>query len=93
MELLDATDAACRRSAEAQARSEGRPPPISVVVATVLTGMGGNARSQVAAAIILASTNLTRIDHMFPARSSRPQVSTSEIAGFLNSATSTSTAA
>ncbi len=87
MELLDATDAACRRSAEDQARSEGRRPLMSVMVATVLTGMGGNARSEVAAAIILASTDLTRIDHMFPARSSRPKVSSSEIAAFLNAAT------
>ena len=87
MELLDATDAACRRSAEAQAQSEGLRPTASVVVATVLTGMGGNARSEVAAAIILASTDLTRIDHMFPARSSRPQVSSSEITAFLNAAT------
>lgn len=87
MELLDATDAACRRSVEAQARSEGRRPPVSLVVATVLRGMGGNARSEVAAAVILASTDLTRIDHMFPARSSRPQVGISEIAAFLNAAT------
>jgi len=87
MQLLDATDAACRRSAEAQARFEGRRPPASAVVATVLAGTGGNARSQVAAAIILASTDLTRIDHMFPARSSRPQVRSSEIAAFLSSAT------
>ncbi|MGA2830820.1 MAG: hypothetical protein ABSF03_32445, partial [Streptosporangiaceae bacterium] len=87
MRLLDATDVACRRSADAQARSEGLRPPASVMVATVLTGMGGSARSEVAAAIILASTDLTRIDHMFRARSSRPQVSSSEIAAFLNAAT------
>ena len=73
MELLDATDAACRRSAEAQARSEGLRPTASAVVATVLRGLGGNARSEVAAVTILASTDLTRIDHMFPARSSRPR--------------------
>jgi hypothetical protein len=90
MEILDATDAACRRSAEAQARSEGRRPAKSVMVATVLAGMGGNARTEVAAAVILASADLTRIDHMFPARSSRTQVSSSEIAAFVNSATSDS---
>jgi hypothetical protein len=87
MELLDATDAACRRSAEAQARSEGLRPTASVVVATVLRGLGGNARSEVAAVTILASTDLTRIDHMFPARSSRPQVSSGDITAFLNAAT------
>jgi len=88
IDLLDATDVACRRSAEASARSEGFWPPTSVVVATVLTGMGNSARAEVAAAIILASTDLTRIDYLFPARSSRPQVSVSEITAFLNAATS-----
>jgi hypothetical protein len=87
MQLLDATDTACRRSAQAQARSEGMRPPASVMVATVLAGIGGMARSQVAAAIILASTDLTRIDHLFLARSRRPQVSNGDIAAYLNAAT------
>jgi hypothetical protein len=87
LELLDATDAACQRSAEARARSGGRRTPVSVMVATVLTAMGGGARSEVAAAIILAAADLTRIEHMFPERSSRPQVAISEITPFLNAAT------
>jgi len=87
MQLLDATDAACRRSAQAQARSEGFHPPASVTVATVLAGIGGTARSEVAAAIILASADLTRVDHLFPTRSGRPQVSNGEIATHLRAAT------
>ena len=87
MQLLDATDTACRRSAQAQARSEGLRPTVSAMVATVLAGIGGTARSQVAAAIILASTDLTRIDDLIPARSRRPRVSSGDIAAYLNAAT------
>lgn len=67
--LLDATDAACWRSADVLAQAERRRPTASGMVATVLVGLGGTARSTVAAAIILASMSGPRLDSRF--RSSR----------------------
>ena len=87
VQLLDATDTACRRSAQAQSRSEGLRPSASAMVATVLAGIGGTARSDVPAAIILASVDLNRIDHLFPGRSRQQKVSSGEIAAYLRTAT------
>jgi hypothetical protein len=87
MQLLDATDIACRRSAQTQARSEGLRPTASTTVATVLAGIGGAARSQVPAAIILAATELTHIYDLNPAHNRRPRVSNNDIAAYLSAAT------
>lgn len=55
LSLLDATDEACRRSADAQEAQEGQRPSASDTVSAVLTGFTETARAQVAVAIILDS--------------------------------------
>ena len=59
-QLLDATDAAGRRSADTQAKAEGRRPTASATVAAILAGLGGRARSTVAAPIILEAMKGTQ---------------------------------
>jgi hypothetical protein len=56
--LLDATDATCRRSADAQARTEKRRPTPSAVVAAVLVGLGSE-RSEIAAWHVLESCRIS----------------------------------
>ena len=85
--LLDATDAACRRSADTQARAEGRRPTPYGVVATVLVGLGGTARSTVAAPIILEAMNLTRADTLFQSYRSKPPVGVSDLSPIIEAAT------
>ena len=86
MELLDATDAACRRSAEAQARSEGR------LAARVARGRHGACRPGRQRPLGSGSSRNPRINRPHPHRPHVPgaqqpaQVGTSEIVAFLNSA-------
>ncbi|WP_319463027.1 NERD domain-containing protein [Micromonospora sp. RTP1Z1] len=56
--LLDATDAACRRSFAAQGAA-GKQPSMSTIVSAVLFGLG-NARRDVAAAIIIEACRMGR---------------------------------
>jgi hypothetical protein len=85
--LLDATDAACRRSADIQARSTGRRPTAAGMVATVLVGLGRDARSTVAAAILLEAMNLTRLDSLFRANRRKPPAGVHDISVILDAAT------
>ncbi|MFD6756154.1 NERD domain-containing protein [Micromonospora gifhornensis] len=56
--LLDATDAACRRSADTQALAERRRPTPTGIVAAILVGMGGD-RSEIAAWHVLESCRIS----------------------------------
>ncbi|NYF58812.1 NERD domain-containing protein [Micromonospora purpureochromogenes] len=73
--LLDATDAACRRSADTQARTEKRRPTPTAVVATVLVGMGSD-RTEVAAWHVLESCRTSGWN--FKTNSAGPPVDTIE---------------
>jgi hypothetical protein len=84
--LLDATDAACRRSAHTQAKAERRRPTPSGFVATVLAGLGGVARSTVPAPIILEAVNLTRADTWFQSYRGKPPVGVSDLSPFIEAA-------
>jgi hypothetical protein len=82
--LLDATDAACRRSADEQAR-RGRRPPWSTIVATVLVGFG-DARSRVAAAIILDACTNYRHDGRLRLRDLHMQVKQDDLSALVQAA-------
>jgi hypothetical protein len=56
--LLDATDAACKRSADTQARAEKLRPTPTGIVAAILVGMGNN-RSEIAAWNVLESCRMS----------------------------------
>ena len=86
-QLLDATDAACRRSADDQAKAEGRRPTVSAVVATVLVGLGRAARSTVAAAIILEAMGGTQLDSRFRSYRGRPTVGVDNLYALVDAAT------
>jgi hypothetical protein len=88
--LLDATDAACWRSADAQAKVERRRPKASTSVAAVLVGMSGTARSSVAASIIFESMNGTQLDSRFRAFPGRPPVRLQDLLSLIDAATAKS---
>jgi hypothetical protein len=86
--LLDATDTACRRSADAQAKAERRRPTPSASVAAVLVGLGRTARSTVAASIILAAMQGgTHLDSRFRSYPSKPTVTTRDLLPLIETAT------
>lgn len=79
--LLDATDAACRRSADAQAAT-GTRPTASAVVSAVLIGLS-SASAKVAARTILEACKHARMDSRFRSRSEVTGVSDDEIAALV----------
>lgn len=84
--LLGATDAACRRSADAQAATRTRPPA-SAVVAAVLTGLS-SASAKVAARTILEACKHARMDSRFRSRDGVTGVSDNDIATLVDDASS-----
>ena len=60
--LLDATDAACQRSADLQEAREGQRPSAWAVAAAVHPGYISDARAQIAAAIVLRSARWAEWD-------------------------------
>lgn len=60
--LLDATDAACQRSADLQKATEGQRPSAWAVAAVIHPGYTSPAREQVAAAIVLRSARWSEFD-------------------------------
>jgi len=85
--LLDATDAACQRSADVQAKAEGRRPTVSAIVAAVHAGLGATARSAVAAPIIFEAMNLTRLDSHFRSYRGKPPVGVDALSPIVDAAT------
>lgn len=79
--LLDATDAACRRSTDAQATVVTKPPA-SAVVAAVFVGLS-SASAKVAARIILEACKHARIDSRFRSRDEITGVSDDSIAALV----------
>jgi Nuclease-related domain len=85
--LLDATDAACRRSADVQAQAGGRRPTPSVIVSAVLEPFTSASRSQVAAAIVVDAVKTTRYDSRLRQRHMRPRINVQAMATLLEGAT------
>ena len=86
-QLLDATDAAGRRSADTQAKAEGRRPTASATVAAILAGLGGRARSTVAAPILLEAMKGTQLDSRFRPYRGRPPVGVDALYALVEAAT------
>lgn len=84
--LLDATDTACRRSADVQARRERRPS-VSTIVSAVVAGVS-SARTKVAASIILEACKHSRFHGKFGSESMG--VSDDNIAELVTTATAQS---
>ncbi len=76
--LLDATDEACRRSADIQA-TLGKRPDVSAIVSAVQTGLGG-ANTSIAAKILQEASERAHIDLGFRHNKGAAKISAKEVA-------------
>ena len=88
--LLDATDAACQRSADEQARRGERRPAASLIVSAVLGPFTPPSRCQVAALIVLDAVKMTRYSDWSGRRRVDTPVIAQAVGALLDGATSRS---
>lgn len=86
--LLDATDEACRRSADEQQRAEGRRPGMSLIVSAVLCPtFASPGRTRAAASLLLAATQTAWPMGRIHRPSGQPEVDIRVIFAFLDGTT------
>lgn len=88
--LLDATDAACQRSARLQEAREGQRPSARAVSAAIHPGYSSDTRSQIAAAIVLRSARWAGFDSRLRQLGRPSYAATRQMARVLEGATAAS---
>ncbi|MEU1400730.1 hypothetical protein ABZ403_32360, partial [Micromonospora zamorensis] len=85
VEVIDATDRACRRSVAVQEQREGTRPPPSMVVSCTLRGFGSHIK--VPAAVVLDAVNHAAMDNWYRHNSAEGQVAVEDLAEILAATT------
>jgi energy-coupling factor transporter ATP-binding protein EcfA2 len=85
VEVIDATDRACRRSVAVQQQREGTRPPPSIVVSCTLRGFGSH--TKVPAAVVLDAVNHAGMDKWYRHNSAEDQVAVENLAEILAATT------
>ncbi len=88
--LLDATDAACQRSAVLQEARQGQRPPASALAATIHPGIESETRSRIAASAILRSARWAEFDSRLRQLDRPSRATAQQMAAVLEGATAAS---